>query len=145
MKTILLPLALMIFMSGTAHADYRRYCDSVSTNTESFAEERKKGRTKKQVQEDARLMAQQRELAGDTQTRSEKNHGLFAFIGQAFIKAPLPAGDRAVALLGATEDPFDFSVPGLKHAGIQFALLRHQTGIFLYLFFGMTFFSLFGK
>ena len=62
MKTILLPLALMILMSGTAHADYRRYCDSVSTNTESFAEERKKGLTKKQVQEDARLVAQQREL-----------------------------------------------------------------------------------
>jgi hypothetical protein len=62
MKTILIPLALMIFMSGTAHADYRRYCDSVSTNAESFAEERKKGRTKKQVQEDARLVAQQREL-----------------------------------------------------------------------------------
>ena len=62
MKTILLPLALMILMSGTAHADYRRYCDSVSTNAESFTEERKKGRTKKQVQENARLMAQQREL-----------------------------------------------------------------------------------
>lgn len=62
MKTILLPLALMILMSGTAHADYRSYCDSVSTNAESFTEERKKGRTKKQVQENARLMAQQREL-----------------------------------------------------------------------------------
>jgi len=62
MKTIFRSLALMILLSGSAQADYRRYCDSVSTNTESFAEERKKGRTKKQVQENARLMAQQREL-----------------------------------------------------------------------------------
>ena len=62
MKTIFIPLALMILLSGTARADYRQYCDSVSTNAESFTEERKKGRTKKQVQENARLVAQQREL-----------------------------------------------------------------------------------
>lgn len=62
MKTIFFSLTLIVLGCGTAHADYRRYCDSVSTNAESFAEERKKGRTKKQVQEDARLVAQQREL-----------------------------------------------------------------------------------
>ena len=62
MKTIFFSLTLIVLLSGTAHADYRRYCDSVSTNTESFAEERKKGHTKKQIQEHARLMAQQREL-----------------------------------------------------------------------------------
>lgn len=55
-------LALMMVMSGAAHADYRRYCDSVSTNAEAFTEERKKGYTKNQVKENARLMAQQREL-----------------------------------------------------------------------------------
>ena len=62
MKTIILSLALMILLCGTARADYRQYCDSVSTNAEAFTEERKKGRTKKQVQENARLVAQQREL-----------------------------------------------------------------------------------
>lgn len=58
----LLALLTLTLLSGIAHADYRRYCDSVATNTESFTEERKKGYTKKQVQENARLMAQQREL-----------------------------------------------------------------------------------
>lgn len=62
MKTIFFALTLIISLSGAARADYRRYCDSVSTNAESFTEERKKGYTKKQVQENARLMAQQREL-----------------------------------------------------------------------------------
>lgn len=62
MKKLFALLIPMILMSGASHADYRRYCDSVSTNTESFAEERKKGYTKKQVKENARLMAQQREL-----------------------------------------------------------------------------------
>ncbi len=62
MKTIVFSLTLIVLWCGTAHADYRRYCDSVSTNAESFAEERKRGRTKKQVQENARLVAQQREL-----------------------------------------------------------------------------------
>lgn len=62
MKTLFFSLILIVLWCGTAHADYRRYCDSVSTNAESFAEERKKGRTKKQVQENARLVAQQREL-----------------------------------------------------------------------------------
>jgi hypothetical protein len=62
MKTIFFALTLIMVLSGTARADYRRYCDSVSTNAEAFTEERKKGYTKKQVQENARLMAQQREL-----------------------------------------------------------------------------------
>lgn len=62
MKKLLPLLTLMGLLSGAAHADYRRYCDSVATNTESFTEERRKGYTKKQVQENARLMAQQREL-----------------------------------------------------------------------------------
>ena len=62
MKTIFFALTLIAMLSGSARADYRRYCDSVSTNAEAFTEERKKGYTKKQVQENARLMAQQREL-----------------------------------------------------------------------------------
>jgi hypothetical protein len=62
MKTLLPLLLLLNALSGAAHAEYRRYCESVATNTESFTEERKKGYTKKQVQENARLMAQQREL-----------------------------------------------------------------------------------
>lgn len=57
----LLPLLLML-LCATAHADYRRYCNSVSTNAEAFTEERKKGYTKKQVRENARLIAQQRAL-----------------------------------------------------------------------------------
>jgi hypothetical protein len=62
MKKFLPLLSLLLLCSGAAQADYRRYCDSVSTNAEAFTEERKKGYTKNQVKENARLMAQQREL-----------------------------------------------------------------------------------
>jgi len=62
MKKLLALLIPVICLSGAAHANDRRYCDSVAANTESFTEERKKGYTKKKVQENARLMAQQREL-----------------------------------------------------------------------------------
>lgn len=51
-----------MLLSGAVQADYRRYCNSVSTNAEAFTEERKKGYTKNQVRENARLIAQQREL-----------------------------------------------------------------------------------
>ena len=62
MKRSLPLLALLMLLSGAVQADYRRYCNSVSTNAEAFTEERKKGYTKNQVRENARLIAQQREL-----------------------------------------------------------------------------------
>ncbi|MBM3365649.1 MAG: hypothetical protein FJY48_08065 [Betaproteobacteria bacterium] len=49
-------------LSGATFAASRSYCDSAATNAESFTEERKKGFTKNQVKENARIIAQQRDL-----------------------------------------------------------------------------------
>ncbi|MEK0435149.1 MAG: hypothetical protein RL369_1198 [Pseudomonadota bacterium] len=54
--------ALLIQLTGEVYAGSRAYCDSVATNAQSFTEERKKGFTKNQVKENARIVAQQREL-----------------------------------------------------------------------------------
>jgi len=54
--------AVLIQLTGISYAASRAYCDSASTNAEAFTEERKKGFTKNQVKENARIVAQQREL-----------------------------------------------------------------------------------
>lgn len=45
-----------------AHADVRSMCESMATNAEAFAEERKKGFTKNQIKDNARQIANQRQL-----------------------------------------------------------------------------------
>jgi hypothetical protein len=57
-------LILMFFLCvlHPARADVRRMCDSMSTNTEAFADERKKGFTKNQIKDNARQVANQRQL-----------------------------------------------------------------------------------
>ena len=60
-----LPILLLIMMSTalpSAYADVRRMCESISTNTEAFAYERKKGYTKNQIKDNARQVANQRQL-----------------------------------------------------------------------------------
>ncbi len=55
-------LALFTGPAGIVYAGQLHYCESVAANAEAFTEERKKGFTKNQVKENARLIAQQREL-----------------------------------------------------------------------------------
>jgi hypothetical protein len=43
-------------------ADARRMCESISTNTEAFVDERRKGYTKNQMKDNARQIANQRQL-----------------------------------------------------------------------------------
>jgi len=45
-----------------AFADVRRMCESISTNTEAFVDERRKGYTKNQMKDNARQIANQRQL-----------------------------------------------------------------------------------
>ena len=45
-----------------ARADARRVCESISTNTEAFVDERKKGYTINQMKDNARQIANQRQL-----------------------------------------------------------------------------------
>ena len=58
----LVSVALFTGPAGIAYAGQLHYCESVAANAEAFTEERKKGFTKNQVKENARLIAQQREL-----------------------------------------------------------------------------------
>jgi hypothetical protein len=53
---------LLLCALHPARADVRRMCESMSTNTEAFAEERKKGFTKNQIKDNARQVANQRQL-----------------------------------------------------------------------------------
>jgi hypothetical protein len=55
-------VALFTGPAGIVYAGQLHYCESVAANAEAFTEERKKGFTKNQVKENARLIAQQREL-----------------------------------------------------------------------------------
>jgi hypothetical protein len=67
LRLLRIPLCLVLVAvftgsAGVTYADQLHYCESVAANAEAFTEERKKGFTKNQVKENARLIAQQREL-----------------------------------------------------------------------------------
>ena len=58
---VLIALVLLCALNP-ARADVRRMCESISTNTEAFVDERKKGYTKNQMKDNARQIANQRQL-----------------------------------------------------------------------------------
>mgnify|MGYP006268243417 CR=1 FL=1 len=67
MPALLIFLALLLLSPHTSvHADVRtevrRMCESIAANAEAFAYERKKGYTKNQIKDNARQIANQREL-----------------------------------------------------------------------------------
>jgi len=58
---VLIALVLLCVLHP-ARADARRVCESISTNTEAFVDERRKGYTKNQMKDNARQIANQRQL-----------------------------------------------------------------------------------
>ena len=67
MRALLLSFVLLMTLTHRpVHADVRsevrRMCESVASNAEAFAYERKKGYTKNQIKDNARQIANQREL-----------------------------------------------------------------------------------
>lgn len=58
----ILMMLILLCALHPASADVRRMCDSISTNTEAFVDERKKGYTKNQIKDNARQVANQRQL-----------------------------------------------------------------------------------
>ncbi len=67
MRALLLPFALLLTLThlpvrADARPEIRRMCESVASNAEAFAYERKKGYTKNQIKDNARQIANQREL-----------------------------------------------------------------------------------
>ena len=67
MRALLLTFALLMTLThlparADAHAEIRRMCESVAANAEAFAYERKKGYTKNQIKDNARQIANQRDL-----------------------------------------------------------------------------------
>ena len=58
---VLIALVLLCVLHP-ARADARRVCESISTNTEAFVDERRKGFTKNQMKDNARQIANQRQL-----------------------------------------------------------------------------------
>ena len=67
MRALLLTFALLMTLihlpaRADTHAEIRRMCESVAANAEAFAYERKKGYTKNQIKDNARQIANQRDL-----------------------------------------------------------------------------------
>lgn len=58
----LVVFVLLISALPPARADVRSMCESVASNAEAFAYERKKGFTKNQIKDNARQVANQRQL-----------------------------------------------------------------------------------
>lgn len=58
---VLIALVLLCVLHP-ARTDARRVCESISTNTEAFVDERRKGYTKNQMKDNARQIANQRQL-----------------------------------------------------------------------------------
>jgi hypothetical protein len=58
---VLIALVLLCVLHP-ARADASRVCESISTNTEAFVDERRKGYTKNQMKDNARQIANQRQL-----------------------------------------------------------------------------------
>ena len=64
MRLLTLLLLLCVTLPGRANerAKIRSICNSIASNTSAFADERKKGYTREQVKDNARQIANQREL-----------------------------------------------------------------------------------
>lgn len=67
MRAVLISFVLLVTLThlpvrADVRAEVRRMCDSVASNAEAFAYERKKGYTKNQIKDNARQIANQREL-----------------------------------------------------------------------------------